>query len=101
MNVMLNVPLEIVGLQNGENGRVCGLHPTACGMSVIAGTKLKLCKRTIPRIKSVIIANELVKNNAVVRAKYPKGAKTTSQQGKDLQMIDHDTIGVYIYTNNI
>lgn len=39
--------LEIVGLDQGSFGRLCGIHPTNCGAAVNVGTLLKLQPATI------------------------------------------------------
>ena len=47
MNSLQYKTLEIVGLENGSDGRLCGIHITNCGVAFDAGTKLILRKATV------------------------------------------------------
>jgi hypothetical protein len=39
--------IEIVGTRQGNNGRMCGYHPSSCGASLDVGTNLILRNATI------------------------------------------------------
>jgi hypothetical protein len=47
MNEILYKSIEIVGIDSGDEGRVCGLHKMACGGALEEGTRLKLVKASV------------------------------------------------------
>ena len=49
--------LELVGLNQENNGRICGAHPTNCGVAVQPGSFLRLRNGTadIPRVVKVAV----------------------------------------------
>jgi hypothetical protein len=55
MNEILYKSIEIVGTDNGNDGRSCGIHIQNCGIAIEIGTKLKLVKTTIEITKTMIV----------------------------------------------
>ena len=53
--------IEIVGLNYGSDGRMCGMNPTNCGIQVQVGMHLKLRKGTVdmPLITKVPVKQNL------------------------------------------
>ena len=60
MNPLQYKTLELVGLDHGGNGRLCGIHSTNCGVAVNVGTKLVLRRATVDVqvLKKVPISTE-------------------------------------------
>jgi hypothetical protein len=60
MSIRPYASIEIVGLEDGGFGRICGIHSSNCGAAVKKGTYLKLIKSSVdvPIVDLVPIVRE-------------------------------------------
>ncbi|KAJ3250428.1 hypothetical protein HK103_003541 [Boothiomyces macroporosus] len=89
--------IEIVGLNHGSDGRMCGLHPTNCGTQVQVGMHLKLHKRTvdIPVITKVAVQD--------LPAKRTRGRpkKVETDNAEHCEIRKEDTFKAYVWTGAV
>jgi len=79
MDSLLYKTLEIVGINHGSDGRICGLHRTNCGSLVQVGTKLKLQTATIKEFVEVKVPVQ-VDNDEVSQQPKKRGRPKAIKQ---------------------
>ena len=73
MDSIINRPLEIVGINKGDFGRICEMHHLSCGSSLEIGCHLKIKKEVIQITNDFITIENHNINNKV--SKQSKGKK--------------------------
>jgi len=99
MSNLKNKTLEIVGLDDGNNGRVCGMHPKSCGQGLKEGMHLKLIKSTLEVSCEV---KELISNDEPITSRKRGSSKAkvlTYETTTQLKMID--CIKAHVWENGI
>ncbi len=99
---ILTKSIEIVGLDDGSNGRMCGVHPTNCGVFVQMGVNLKLRKASIeiPVIEKVpVISVENVSQLLPRKRGRPKSQVTEFQEICRMESVT--TFKAFIWNNAV
>lgn len=101
MTSIINMPIEIVGTDEKDHGRTCNLHKESCGASLtIDHPFLKIHKKTIQIFKIPMSSNQ-PHSKGVSKKLKGKAKKQANSDSQESQLVDHHTMGVYIYNNNV
>lgn len=98
MSIRPYASIEIVGLEEGGFGRICGIHSFNCGVAVKKGTYLKLVKSSVnvPVVDLVPIVRE---SNSPKKRGRPK--KTDSQYEEVVRTKPIECMKAFIWKNAI
>ncbi|KAI8891808.1 hypothetical protein BC833DRAFT_626446 [Globomyces pollinis-pini] len=98
MNNILYKHIEIVGLDEGSNGRICGIHPENCGSQLVVGNQVKIRKSRIQKIVTTMKEVIIPEPTPVIKKRgRPKDSKKELQEIIEVKTVD--TYKVFVWKN--
>ena len=92
--------IEIVGLENGQNGPTCGIHPY-CGEQVIPGTVLKLVRNEITIVETVEVERVVPTYQSPTTKARGRPKKKPMEKIKILQSKTESVLEARLWKNNV